>query len=187
MLRRRVVVVIVLTLAAVAYIVGTNRSPVPLRTFSNGGVSFSFPASWTLYRYQWPPSTLRTIIAYLSNEVLHDPCQPSGSSTTCGQPIDRLGAGGVLVTWTENGSPAWNFKTFKQSEGRHVTIGGRPARLLVETSGRACGSVDADELIEIVIPNGRYNWYEMNACIRGPDVSTAEAQVKAMLHTVQFG
>jgi hypothetical protein len=185
MLRRRVVVVVVLTLAAVAYIVGTNRSPAPLRTFQGGGVSFRFPASWTPYRYEYL-STIRSVIVYLSNETLHDPCQPSGGST-CGQPIDRLGAGGVLVTWTENGSPAWNFKTFKQSEGRPVTIGGRPAKLLAETSGRTCGSIDADELIEVVIPNGRYNWYEMGACIRGPDVTTAEAQVKAMLHTVQFG
>jgi hypothetical protein len=178
--------VVVLTVSAAACTVGTARFPAPLRTFDGGGVSFLFPASWTPYRYR-SLSTMRSVIVYLSNETLHDPCEPRGSSTTCGQPIDRLGAGGVLVTWTQNGSPAWNFKTFKQSEGRPTTVGGRPAKLLVETSGRTCGSIDAEELIEVVIPNGRYNWYEMDACIGGPDVTTAEAQVKAMLHTVQLG
>jgi hypothetical protein len=184
MLKRRIGV-IVLTLSAAACTLGTNRSPAPLRTFHDGGVSFRFPASWTPHRYRWL-STMRSVIVYLSNQAMHDPCEPSGGSTTCGQPIDRLGSGRVLVTWTENGNPAWNFKTFKQSEGRLVTVGGRPAKLLVETSGRPCGSIDADELIEVVIPNGRYNWYEMDACIRGPDVTTAESQVRAMLHTVQF-
>lgn len=177
---------VVLTLAAAVCTFGTTRSPAPLRTFDSGGVSFSFPGSWTPYRYEWL-STVRSVIVYLSNEALHDPCEPSGSSTTCGQPIDRLGAGGVLVSWTENGNPAWNFKTFEQAEGRRTRVGGRPAKLLVQTSGRTCGAIDADELIEVVIPNGRYNWYEMDACIRGPDVAKAEAQVTAMLHTVQFG
>lgn len=184
MLWRRVVVVVVLILAAVAYIVGMNRSQVPLRTFSSGGVSFSFPGSWTPYRYEWPPSTLRSVFAYLSNEALHDPCQPIGSSTTCGQPIDRLGPGGVLVTWTENGNPGWHFK---QAAGKPTTVGYRSAKLRVVQSRTACGSIDADELIDVVIPNGRYNWWEMAACIRGPDIPTTEAQVRAMLRTVQFG
>lgn len=182
MLRRQIGVV-VLILAACT--IGSTPSPASLHTFNGGGLSFNFPASWTPHRYEWL-STMRSVIVYLSNEALHDPCQSSGSPTTCGQPIDRLGPDGVLVTWTENGNPAWNFKTFRQGEGRRTTVGGRPARVLVKTSVRTCGPIHADESIEVVIPNGRYNWYEMDACIQGPDVATAEAQVRAMLRTVQF-
>jgi hypothetical protein len=90
----------------------------------------------------------------------------------------------VLITWSENGSPVWNLKAFRQSKGRLTTVGGRPAKIFIQTS--SCGSIGANESIGLVIPNGRFNWFEMDACIRGPDVGTTEAQVTAMLHTVRF-
>jgi hypothetical protein len=80
MLRRMGVVV--LTVSAAACTLGTTRFPAPLRTFDGEGVSFRFPASWTPYRYR-SLSTMRSVIVYLSNETLHDPCEPRGSSTAC--------------------------------------------------------------------------------------------------------
>lgn len=195
MVRRYALVVAVLVVTGAASCTGavpvrrsgTVQPPVSLRAFDGGGVSFRFPASWTAHQYVMPPSTIRSVFVYLSNDALHNPCQGTGSGMTCAYPIDRLGADGVLVTWSENGSPAWTFKSFREAAGRRTTIGGRPAKVLIGTSGRTCASIGADELIEVVVPNGRYNWYEMDACIRGPNLGAAEAQVTAMLRTVQFG
>jgi hypothetical protein len=62
-------------------------------TLAGGDLSFEHPSAWRPSYYQ-RVSNVSVPLVYLSNEVLHDPCTEAG----CGQPIDDLSPGGVLVS-----------------------------------------------------------------------------------------
>jgi hypothetical protein len=159
--------------------------PVPTRYFHSDAVAFRFPATWTTYDHDMPLSTLSSPIVYLSNEPLHAPCETHGSSVTCGPPIDQLGPHDVFVTWSENGSPMWTFA--HDASGRPISVGGHRAKIRIEHGNGGCAHLDGDTSVEVVIQRFPENWYQMSACLRGPGVAAAEAQVRSMLQTVKFG
>jgi hypothetical protein len=51
-----------------------------------------------------------------------------------------------------------------------------------------CSAIGGDESVAVVVerPAVRDNYWRIDACIRGPDVATAEGQVRAMLQTARF-
>ncbi len=154
-------------------------SPVQLLTFRGGRVSFRYPATWTAHRYS-VVATFFSAIVYLSNDPLHPPCRGG----TCGRPIDHLGPGGVLVTWSARGFPGFSFE---KATGTAITVGGHRARIQVQHPG-TCGTIGGAESVAVVVerPAVPYNSWGINACIRGPNTATAEEQVRAMLRTAQF-
>lgn len=60
-----------------------------------------------------------------------------------------------------------------------------PGRLAVPHRERGLGGT---ETITVMIPRPvPGNWYGMEACLRPPDLLYQEAQISAMLSSVQFG
>jgi len=123
---------------------------------------------------------MSTAIVFLSDQRMTSPCQDGG----CSLPLRHLNRGAVLVWWTEWGFPDWSFD--KDAKGQPFTVGGRRARLLI---GPGCHQIGGEVSMKAVVerPQAPDNWYELDACIRGPGVDQAEAQVRALLASTRFG
>jgi hypothetical protein len=148
--------------------------------FSGMGVAFHYPAAWRSGAWN-DVSSFSALIVYLSTGRLHSPCtlkKSSGRTTvSCGDPIRALAPAGVLVRWSENGSPNWHRPK------ANTTIDGHPATE-TRTTEAWCAALQGTEVISVVIPRLLAgNWYEMDACLRGP---TQQAAISSMLKSVHI-
>ncbi len=101
---------------------------------SCSGITFSYPTGWYRTAASFPGS-FSDMVAAVSNQPLRDPCTVSGNSFTCGEPLDSLKAGAVLVEWWSDGSPRWSIAG---QPGTPATVDGLQARIQ-ETSGSGPG------------------------------------------------
>ena len=157
--------------------------PVPTVGFSAMGLSFRYPATWRHASFSNDASNFSVHVVDLSTSRLHDPCLggPAEGALVCsGFPVDTLAPGGVLVRWDEDGFPDFHLPK------PNATIAGRPA-LQTKTSGGWCASLGGAETITVIIPRGTPdNWYQMDACLTAPHLPQQEAQISALLATVQL-
>jgi hypothetical protein len=162
-------------------------SPSDLVEDSAGGISFDRPATWR----HWVPNAHEPVndgpLVYLSTDPLLPECAvtpgeptnpPDAAGRACGRPLDQLSPNGVLVAWL-------NTRILRPipSAGEAIVVNERPTRLQVGRPG-SCVDIGADETMDVLIPSGhpgRLSNLWMVACIRGPDLATAEAQVRSML------
>jgi photosystem II stability/assembly factor-like uncharacterized protein len=161
--------------------------PSGLAHFSAYDLSFDYPARWRAYKYE-NTSSFSSVLVYLSTQGLHDPCTRSQSggntSISCGQPLDHLNDGAVLVTWTSNGFPRW---TIDGEKGNHTSIGGQPAVLRTDKPGD-CAQIGGEETITATIArDAPSNFYRMVACLNGRNRAADERDVNAMLQSVVIG
>jgi hypothetical protein len=190
---------LVLTLAAATSLVLTSgctaissahpapavgRGAWPTANFTAMGLSFRYPAVWRSGTWNDDVSSFTALIVDLSTASLHDPCavttSPVEQSVTCGYPVGKLPPGGILVSWDADGFPSWH------SPKPNTTIAGRRA-VETRTTGGWCSSLGGTETITVIIPrDATDNWYQMDACLRAPGLPQQEAQVSAMLRTVQI-
>jgi len=158
--------------------------PAPAVSFSAMGLSFRYSATWQRETWSDDVSSFTASIVYLSTGRQHNPCtvtySPGEKSVTCSYPVDTLPPGGVLVRWDADGF--FGVRLPKPN----TTIAGHPA-LETKTSGGWCASLGGTETITVMIPRDTPdNWYQMDACLSAPDLPQQEAQISAMLHTVQI-
>jgi hypothetical protein len=161
------------------------------RSFSADGGSFSYPSAWHLSTYdvEW---SMGQAVAYLSNQPLHDPCSQTGQLRTCGSPLNRLGPGGVLVSWQIVGGPP--PLRLSSRPGAATTIGGRPAKVDVRSSSNpdqqcaalgASGEVDAAVLAD-TLPSHDELW-TMTACLSDPQAATSVNNALAVARSLRLG
>jgi hypothetical protein len=164
-------------------------SLVPYDSGSPYHLAFKYPASWAAREYD-EVSSFSTLVVYLSNQPMVAPCKTTKSakstSVNCGLAVEHLGRGGVLAWWSLDSGPGWSFG--KDAPGEPINVGGHRARLSMSMTPQ-CGRIGADAAIQVVVepPQVPDNWFQLDACIRGPGVSTAEAQVRALLASTRFG
>jgi len=165
----------------------TPPSPTPppqpaLRTYRAGPeflhLTFEYPGTWAARQYD-DQSSFSTLIVFLSNQPMIPPCNDGG----CGLAVKRLNRGGVLAWWSEWGMPGWAFD--KNAKGESLTVGGRRATLVIKPG---CHQIGGRVFMQAVVerPQVPDNWYELDACIRGPGVDQIEAQVRALLASTRF-
>ncbi len=142
------------------------------------GLSFVHPRAWQEYRYDISGS-FSDLIVFLSNTRVPDPCIRTASSIDCSDPIKKLEAGQILVSWSNYGY----LHTGPEIPHANTTISGEPARVTLERPGN-CG-IGAQETITADIARPQGNHYEMKACLRGPNLARDEALVGSMLHSVR--
>jgi hypothetical protein len=152
--------------------------------FSAMGLSFRFPATWRLVTPRAGLSDFSALIAYLGTSRLSGTCVagsgPGRIAETCAYPIRVLPPGGILVRWNANGSPTWRMPK------PNTTVAGRGA-VESRTRGGWCAVLGATETITVMIPRaGPGNWYQMDACLRGPGLPGQEAQISSMLNSVRI-
>ena len=147
---------------------------------------FRYPADWQAATWNDDVSDNSWMIVALSTTTQQDPCVSSltisGSKiqSICQQPVGALPPGRMLVTWTEHGLRNWHEPVMT------TLISGRQAS---ETHAMEswCKGLGGTETITVVIPRSLAdNWYQMDACLRGPSLTGAEAQIRAMLSSVQI-
>jgi hypothetical protein len=155
----------------------------PLVRYSNSLLSFSYPAAWKAYPFQWEGELHFRPLVYLSTQPVHDPCSMQGNAISCGFPVSRLRPGGVLVTWNASNPPST-----KLAAGSRLRIDGHPARR-VDTSDGICRSIGADRTIDVLIQTRPLPspLTEVTACLRGPSLAQAEKKVDAMLASTTLG
>jgi hypothetical protein len=186
MVNRALALVCTLSVVPLAAGCGTTSRPL-VRSFSGVGVSFAYPATWHAHSYA-VPSNFSTWIVSLSPQTLHRPCTTrhgtNNTTITCHQAIDHLQPDSVLTNWSTHTWLGWSFR---RAQGTPLRVGGRAAKL--DVMHDSCG-IGADEMIDVVIAiPGRAegdSWYELDACIRGPDTSKSEREVRQLLRTVRF-
>ncbi len=107
----------------------------PTASFSAMGLSFRYPATWHSLTPRADLSDFSAFIVYLSTSRLTGTCMASNTpgriAEVCAYPIRVLPAGGVLVSWSAHGSPAWHLPK------ANTTVAGRAA---VETTTRQAAS-----------------------------------------------
>jgi len=68
----------------------------------------------------------------------------------------------------------------------NTTVAGRKA-VETRTSGGWCVTLGGAETITVMIPRAAPgNWYQMDACLRGPRLAQQEAQISSMLKSVRI-
>jgi hypothetical protein len=153
-------------------------------SFSAMGLAFRYPVSWRSGTWSSDLSSFSALIVYLSTSRLRFPCAvrtgPGRIAETCEYPIAVLPPGGVLVRWSANGFPAWHMPK------ANTTVAGRKA-VETRTSGGWCVTLGGAETITVMIPRAAPgNWYQMDACLRGPRLAQQEAQISSMLKSVRI-
>jgi len=154
-------------------------------SWSCSGITFSYPIGWYRTTESFP-SSFTDMVAAVSNQPVHDPCAVSGNSITCGQPLDSLEPGGLLIEWWEDGFPQWSIAS---QPGTPTTVAGLQARLQAASApGSECPTdLGADTSINVVIARTvSNNYYEFVACIRGPETNIQVSTAMAILHSVEF-
>jgi hypothetical protein len=163
-----------------------STSPGRTAMFNQSGLTFSYPAGWKKGTWNDDVSDNSFMVVALSTTAQQDPCLSSvtigGGRVTsiCHYPVVALPPGRMLVTWSVWGHRDWREPPLT------TYIGGRAAS---ETyaMGSWCKGLGGTETITVVIPRSLAdNWYQMDACLRGPGLHAAEAQVAAMLSSVKI-
>jgi len=150
------------------------------------GISFERPVNWN----RWQPNERDPLVGgpiiYLSTDPLREDCatlpgaspnpmNPAG--VTCA-PLAVLSPNGVFVAWI-----AQRLLGRLPTSGEPIAINGSTARLQIERPG-SCADIGAGETISVLMPIGQptpLSNIAVVACLRGPDLSLAEGQVRAML------
>ena len=156
-----------------------RRSP-KLSEF-NGLLSFEYPSSWTANTYPEPLNMFASPVVFLSNEAMHAPCVTNGSTVTCSFPLTRLGSGGVLVEWSTIGHPGW---TLAREPGRPISVHGHPGRESLVSGQGSCVSGTQEDITLVMVTEA--NIYEMDACLRGPDLARERSEIQAMIASTKI-
>jgi hypothetical protein len=152
-------------------------------TYRGAFLSFRHPVEWRAYVFPGAQTLHGRQLVDLSTEPARNPCTSGPGFPSCGWPIRRLGPGGALVVWENEGYPGWSLAT---AQGSRLTVGGRPARRIASKPGQ-CSAVGADETISVEIARADPgNLTTVLACLRGPDLARAETRFAAVLATTRF-
>jgi hypothetical protein len=169
----------------------TGRSPVApgMKRAVRSGFSFDYPT-----RLRLDPVDVNehysTIVAYVSNQPLHDPCRRTPNSITCGRPLTRLAPDGVLVTWTVANSVGPVGNRLVDAPGVPRIVGGHDAKVDVVASASdpcfgigASVRIDARIRIQAFVPSD--TTLDMDGCL-GPAAVSEQSTVLAMFDSVRF-
>jgi hypothetical protein len=153
-------------------------------SFSAMGLAFRYPVRWRSGTWPTDESSFSALIVYLSTSRLKGPCVvnsgPGRIAETCEYPIAVLPPGGVLVKWSADGFPARHLPK------ANMIVAGRKA-VETRTSGGWCATLRGTETITVMIPRAASdNWYQMDACLRGPGLVPQEAEISSMLNSVRI-
>lgn len=156
---------------------------------SADGISFERPAEWI----RWQPNQHNPVndgpLIYLSTDRLLPSCATTPDATpnpasaegrACDWPLAELGPNGVLVTWLTT-----RILQSLPTGGEPVEVNGATARWQATKPG-TCGAIGADETIDVLVPIGQptpLSNVAVVACLRGPNLASGEAMVRAMLES----
>jgi len=153
-----------------------------LSEFKDSSVRFDYPSSWTAAVI--PDSTMFTSAAvFLSHEANPRCAARYGITRSVSLPGCGLGSDGVLVEWSFGGFPLW---TLARTPGQRVTVDGQPGKQLSVSGGGSCVTGTQESVTLLIARPVPYNFYEMNACLRGPDLAQGRSEIQAMITSAKI-
>jgi hypothetical protein len=170
-----------------------SRSVTAVVAESVNGISFDRPATWARWQPNQHNPTNDGPLVYLSTDPLLPSCATAPNATAnpsdaqgraCDWPLESLAPNGVLVSWVTT-----RILQPLPTAGEEFVVNGARARLQIERPG-ACGTVGAEETMSVLVPIGQptpLSNVAVFACLRGPDLASAEAQFRAMLASARIG
>jgi hypothetical protein len=154
-----------------------------LASFDEGGLVFSYPADWRVFRYE-ENSSFSHLIAYLATVDVDSPCtttRVAGHTETDCSDHYQLAPDEIVVTVMSAGMPA--FSIMDTPEGATpLTIGGLPAYSLPESSAGATRTLTW----HLARPGSIDNFYRISATIQGPDFDELQAPLEASLASLRY-
>jgi hypothetical protein len=157
----------------------TGPSPsgrlVKLSQFTDSALRFDYPSSWRAAVLA-ADTTFSTGLVFLSHEA--DPRCAAVYGITVSIPRCGLGPDGVLVEWSFDGFPGW---TLAREPGQPVLVDGRPGKESFVPASRYCASGTEEGVILVVARTFPDNYYEMDACLRGPELGREASEIQAMI------
>jgi hypothetical protein len=179
-------------LAALVFVLTACGAPAPTATptpatsaFTSDDLSFNYPAGWNVATFE-SLARLTNAVVYLSTEQLTDPCQQTPNAVICdGKLIPGLQPDGVILDWSRWTAPNY---TFDASAGTLIDVGGRRATVENQDAADLCRGFGGERqrMVIVEVPDDQRSFYEMTACMRGPDFTSTEADVDALLATVTW-
>jgi hypothetical protein len=135
-------------------------------------------------------------VVFLASQPLRDPCtvrhgMPPGpiESIVCGYAVEKLEPGGVYMEWLEGGTPGPRSRpdapeTTTTEPGTPIAVNGQSGWIQTQKPGE-CSHIGGDETVTANI-GPHTDYWEMQACIRGPGIGTSFAAVLALLRSARF-
>ena len=162
----------------------TGPSPsgrlVKLSQFTDSLLRFDYPSSWTPAVLP-ANNTFSTAVVFLSHEA--DPRCAAAYGITVSIPRCALGSDGVLVEWSLDGFPGW---TLARVHGQRVLVDGRPGKESFVSGSQSCATGTEEGVILVVSRTVPDSWYDMDACLRGPDLAIEGSEIQAMIASTKI-
>ncbi|GAC1666137.1 MAG: hypothetical protein NVS9B8_07450 [Candidatus Limnocylindrales bacterium] len=158
-----------------------------LATFGEGGLVFSYPATWRLFHHT-ATSSFSWSIADLATVDVPDPCITTqdvvGASTTCADRF-RLEPNSLVVHVGGGGAPGIPIFR-KPAAATALTVDAMPA--FFETLPPDEAAVGADESLVWTLsrPSSVDNFVELHALVRGPDLALLTGQLQALVSSIRY-
>ncbi|MGA2528993.1 MAG: RNA polymerase sigma factor [Acidimicrobiales bacterium] len=160
----------------------TPAHRVGLSQFKDSSLRVDYPSGWNAVVLR--EDTMFSLpLVYLSHEANPRCSAPYGITRPDPLPQCGLGSDGVLVEWSENGFPGW---TFSRQPGKRVTVDGQPGKERVVSGGENCVTGTQQSVTLVVARTAPDNWYEMDACLRGPDLAREHSEIQAMIASAKI-
>ena len=122
-------------------------------------------------------------LVFLSHEANPRCSAPYGITRPVPLPQCGLGSDGVLVEWSENGFPGW---TLRRQLGQQVIVDGQPGEERVVSGGENCVTGTQQSVMLLVARTVPDNWYQMDACLRGPSLARERSEIQAMIASAKI-
>jgi hypothetical protein len=162
------------------------RTPlfIPTGEWPTGEFSVSHPPAWTIYQYPTRFGFRSVMIAYVSTDELHNPCNPTHCAD---QPLTKLSPSGVLIQWFVTSGPPIEVtpKDFT------TKIDGHLARIVDLPGEASCKRIGGVTLLsgQIVLDQTGGEQKTMtyfNACLGPDNLATNRQAFQRMFNSIQL-
>jgi hypothetical protein len=158
------------------------------RTFHEGGLTFTYPATWHIFQHE-AVSSFSILIADLATVDVPPPCittrLANGVETACSDRF-QLDPDSLVVHVLVGGFPGWDVVASRPVAARPLAIGGRRAYVQEGPPENAVTGAQVEVSWTIERPEAQSNYYTITALIRGPDLDRIRAQLEQLIASVRF-
>ena len=158
-----------------------------LRIFDEGGLTFSYPATWNELHFPVNGS-FSHLIATLATVSVPVPCattvDPSFTTIDCHDRF-QLTPDSLVVEISEGGSPGFDISRLPAG-AIAMRVDGQPAYVENLTADDPEVGADVIRTWTLSNPGAVDNFFSINASIRGPDLGPIEDQLTALIASLRY-